>query len=77
MFQSDKVEEFKKSQKPSASLHAKFDSRTCKAVVGDHEWGHLQIDAVSHYLWELAQMTASGNFFIILTVYRMPYYLDR
>ena len=29
-------------------------------VVGDEEWGHLQIDAVSLYLLTLAQMTASG-----------------
>lgn len=61
MYQADKVEAFKKTQCPSSSLHAKFDSRTCKAVVGDYEWGHLQIDAVSLYLLALAQMTASGN----------------
>ncbi len=29
-------------------------------MVGDHEWGHLQIDAISIYLLILAQMTASG-----------------
>ena len=29
-------------------------------MVGDQEWGHLQIDAVSLYLLFLAQMTASG-----------------
>ena len=29
-------------------------------VVGDHEWGHLQIDAISLYLLVLAEMTASG-----------------
>nr|CDS23550.1 phosphorylase b kinase regulatory [Echinococcus granulosus] len=60
MYQADKVESFKKTQCASSSLHAKFDSRTCKAVVGDYEWGHLQIDAVSLYLLALAQMTASG-----------------
>uniref|UniRef100_A0A5K3EH76 Phosphorylase b kinase regulatory subunit n=1 Tax=Mesocestoides corti TaxID=53468 RepID=A0A5K3EH76_MESCO len=60
MYQSEKVENFKKTQLPCSSLHAKFDSRTCKAVVGDFEWGHLQIDAVSLYLLALAQMTASG-----------------
>lgn len=60
MYQSTKVESFKKTQLPSSSLHAKFDSRTCEAVVGDFEWGHLQIDAVSLYLLALAQMTASG-----------------
>ena len=61
MYQADKVEAFKKTQYSGSSLHAKFDSRTCRAVVGDHEWGHLQIDAVSLYLLALAQMTTSGN----------------
>lgn len=28
--------------------------------MGDTEWGHLQIDAISLYLLTLAQMTASG-----------------
>ncbi|VDN96538.1 unnamed protein product [Rodentolepis nana] len=60
MSQADKVESFKKTQFHGSSLHAKFDSRTCRAVVGDFEWGHLQIDAVSLYLLALAQMTASG-----------------
>ncbi|KAM7541396.1 hypothetical protein Aperf_G00000041995 [Anoplocephala perfoliata] len=60
MGQVDKLEDFKKTQLTGSSLHAKFDSRTCRAVVGDYEWGHLQIDAVSLYLLALAQMTASG-----------------
>jgi phosphorylase kinase alpha/beta subunit len=30
------------------------------AVVGDDEWGHLQLDATSLYLLMIAQMTASG-----------------
>ena len=33
---------------------------TCSSVVGDYEWGHLQIDATSLFLLVLAQMTASG-----------------
>ena len=28
--------------------------------MGDHDWGHLQIDATSLYLLALAQMTAAG-----------------
>uniref|UniRef100_A0A667ZLG9 Phosphorylase b kinase regulatory subunit n=1 Tax=Myripristis murdjan TaxID=586833 RepID=A0A667ZLG9_9TELE len=32
----------------------------CTAVVGDAEWGHLQVDATSLFLLFLAQMTASG-----------------
>ena len=33
---------------------------TCSTVVGDNEWGHLQIDASSLYLLTLAQMIAGG-----------------
>jgi len=61
MQQKDKVEQFKVSQNPLHSLHAKYSSVTGQTVVGDNEWGHLQIDAISLYLLILAQMTASGN----------------
>lgn len=60
MLQIKKVERFKYTLDPRDSLHAKYSSRTCQAVVGDTEWGHLQIDATSIYLLCLAQMTASG-----------------
>ncbi|XP_034945410.1 probable phosphorylase b kinase regulatory subunit alpha isoform X2 [Chelonus insularis] len=60
MQQKEKVEKFKITQNPLDSLHAKYSSATGQTVVGDNEWGHLQIDAVSLYLLVLAQMTASG-----------------
>ncbi|BFG00461.1 probable phosphorylase b kinase regulatory subunit alpha [Drosophila madeirensis] len=60
MNQKDKVEKFKMTQSPYDSLHAKYSSKNGLPVVGDGEWGHLQIDAVSLYLLILAQMTASG-----------------
>ncbi|XP_050302994.1 probable phosphorylase b kinase regulatory subunit alpha isoform X1 [Anthonomus grandis grandis] len=60
MQQKDKVERFKQTQNPLDSLHAKYCSETGQIVVGDNEWGHLQIDAISLYLLILAQMTASG-----------------
>lgn len=60
MRQKDKVEKFKQTQNPADSLHAKYSSQTTATVVGDHEWGHLQLDATSLYLLILAQMTASG-----------------
>ncbi|XP_026846594.1 probable phosphorylase b kinase regulatory subunit alpha isoform X6 [Drosophila persimilis] len=60
MNQKDKVEKFKMTQSPCDSLHAKYSSKNGLPVVGDNEWGHLQIDAVSLYLLILAQMTASG-----------------
>ncbi|XP_067642162.1 probable phosphorylase b kinase regulatory subunit alpha isoform X7 [Eurosta solidaginis] len=60
MNQKDKVERFKMTQNPLDSLHAKYSSKNGQPVVGDAEWGHLQIDAVSLYLLILAQMTASG-----------------
>jgi phosphorylase kinase alpha/beta subunit len=60
MRQRDKLERFKTTQSPLDAIHAKFSSETGQAVVGDSDWGHLQIDAVSLYLLTLAQMTASG-----------------
>ncbi|XP_069129417.1 probable phosphorylase b kinase regulatory subunit alpha isoform X5 [Argopecten irradians] len=60
MMQVDKLEKFKYTQSPKDALHAKYSSKTGKPVVGDDEWGHLQIDATSLYILTLAQMTASG-----------------
>lgn len=59
--QLDKVEKFKYSRSTKDSLHAKYNTRTCATVVGDHQWGHLQVDATSLFLLFLAQMTASGK----------------
>lgn len=58
--QKEKVEKFKETQAPSDCLHAKYSSSNMLTVVGDNEWGHLQLDATSLYLLLLAQMTASG-----------------
>lgn len=60
MRQSAKVEKFKHSQDPMDALHAKYDTHSGDVVVGDHEWGHLQLDATSLFLLMLAQMIASG-----------------
>ncbi|KAG5344276.1 KPBA kinase, partial [Acromyrmex heyeri] len=60
MQQKEKVEKFKSTQNPHDALHAKYSSTNGQSVVGDTEWGHLQIDAISLYLLILAQMTASG-----------------
>lgn len=60
MKQADKVERFKSDQSAKNALHAKYDTQSGDAVVGDDEWGHLQLDATSLYLLMLAQMTASG-----------------
>ncbi len=60
MRQAPKVEKFKQFQNPMDALHAKYDTKTGACVVGDHEWGHLQLDATSLFLLMLAQMTASG-----------------
>lgn len=58
--QREKVELFKRSQSPSDSLHAKYNTSSGQVCVGDGEWGHLQIDATSLFLLALAQMTAAG-----------------
>ncbi|MGF1535279.1 MAG: glycoside hydrolase family 15 protein [Elainellaceae cyanobacterium] len=60
MKQASKVERFKVTQAPIDSLHAKYHPLSADPVVGDDEWGHLQIDATSIYLLMLAQMIASG-----------------
>ncbi|MCL7744066.1 glycoside hydrolase family 15 protein [Guyparkeria hydrothermalis] len=60
MRQSDRVERFKHSLDPIDALHAKYDTATGEAVVGDEDWGHLQLDATSLFLLMLIQMTAGG-----------------
>ncbi len=60
MRQTPKVEKFKHTQDPLDALHAKYNTQTGEVVVGDKEWGHLQLDATSLFLLMLAQMTASG-----------------
>nr|XP_046174739.1 phosphorylase b kinase regulatory subunit alpha, skeletal muscle isoform isoform X1 [Oncorhynchus gorbuscha] len=60
MRQLDKVEKFKYTKGTMDCLHAKYNTRTCATVVGDDQWGHLQVDATSLFLLFLAQMTASG-----------------
>ena len=60
MRQAGKVERFKSSLDPGDALHAKYDSRTGEPVVADHAWGHLQLDATSLYLLQLAQLTRGG-----------------
>jgi phosphorylase kinase alpha/beta subunit len=60
MKQSTKVERFKHTQNPLDALHAKYDTHTGAPVVGDEEWGHLQLDATGIFLLMLAQMSASG-----------------
>lgn len=87
--QADKVERFKETQLPGDALHAKYCQRDLSVVVGDHEWGHLQLDATGLYVLALAQMTASGLkivydldevafvqnlVFYISTAYRTPDY---
>ena len=58
--QADKVERFKQTQSPLDALHAKYSTHSGDVVVGDDEWGHLQLDATSLFILILAQMTASG-----------------
>jgi hypothetical protein len=60
MRQSAKVEQFKQTQSLEHALHAKYNTNTGDTVVGDFEWGHLQLDATSIFLLMLAQMTTAG-----------------
>ena len=58
--QAEKVERFKHSLDPLDALHAKYDSCLGTPVVPDDGWGHLQLDATSLFLLQLAQLTRSG-----------------
>jgi phosphorylase kinase alpha/beta subunit len=60
MRQSHHVEAFKYSLNPIDALHAKYGTHTGLPVVGDDEWGHLQLDATSLFVLMMAQMIASG-----------------
>ncbi len=82
MRQSDKVEDFKKTQSLLDALHAKYNTHTGDVVVGDDDWGHLQIDATALYLLILAQMTTSGLHIIytideVNFVQNLVYYIGR
>ena len=56
MGQRDKVEKFKSSFCRRDALHAKYSGDTGDSVVGDEDWGHLQIDATALYILTLAQV---------------------
>ncbi|XP_029313408.1 phosphorylase b kinase regulatory subunit alpha, liver isoform isoform X4 [Cottoperca gobio] len=81
MRQVAKVEKFKHTQSTTDCLHAKYDTPTCATVVGDDQWGHLQVDATSIYLLMLAQMTASGlriisNLDEVAFIQNMVFYIE-
>ena len=44
------MEKFKRSFNSRDSLHAKYSSCTGQTVVGDSEWGHLQIGKECKYI---------------------------
>lgn len=82
MKQSAKVERFKVTQAIEDALHAKYSTATGDTVVGDAQWGHLQLDATSLFLLMLAQMTGSGLRMIDNTdeinfVQNLIYYISR
>lgn len=82
MRQAAKVERFKESQSLLDALHAKYNTSTGDVVVGDDEWGHLQLDATSLFLLMLAQMTASGLHIIytideVHFIQNLVYYIGR
>ncbi len=82
MRQSLKVEKFKYTQSPLDALHAKYSTTTGDEVVGDEDWGHLQLDATSLYILMLAQMTSSGLAIVyaideVNFVQNLVYYIGR
>lgn len=82
MRQASKVEKFKDNQNLGNSLHAKYNTDTGFPVVGDYDWGHLQIDATSIFLLFLAQMTASGLQIVytmdeVCLIQNLVFYIER
>ncbi len=82
MRQSHKVERFKHTQSPMDALHAKYDTARGEPVVGDGEWGHLQIDATAIFVLILAQMSRGGLKIIqhpaeVAFVQNLVYYLAK
>ncbi|KAH6595981.1 hypothetical protein BASA50_005454 [Batrachochytrium salamandrivorans] len=82
MRQADKVELFKNTQALEHALHAKYNTSNGSTVVGDREWGHLQIDATSIFVLMLAQMTSSGLHIIFTIdevhfVQNLVFYIER
>ena len=49
--QRHKIEQFKENPSPLNSVHAKFGYKTGLPVVGDSEWGHLQVSSACHCLF--------------------------
>jgi phosphorylase kinase alpha/beta subunit len=82
MRQAPKVEKFKYSQSPLDALHAKYSTTSGLEVVGDDEWGHLQLDATSLFVLTLGQMTSAGLVIIysideVNFVQNLVYYIGR
>ncbi|NND05247.1 MAG: glycosyl hydrolase family 15, partial [Saprospiraceae bacterium] len=82
MQQADKVERFKNTLDLHDALHAKYDTSTGNTVVGDHDWGHLQIDATSIFLLMMTQMISSGLSIIesaaeVDFIQNLIYYIER
>ncbi|WP_372525897.1 glycoside hydrolase family 15 protein [Piscinibacter sp.] len=82
MKQAAKVERFKHTQDPLDALHAKYDTARGEPVVGDSEWGHLQIDATAIFVLQLAQMSAAGLHIVeqpdeVAFVQNLVYYLAK
>lgn len=45
MVHTGKIERFKHTQSAQDSIHAKYSTVTKQPVVGDNDWGHLQVNA--------------------------------
>tara|TARA_B100001093_G_scaffold519644_1_gene609629 strand:+ start:3873 stop:7058 length:3186 start_codon:yes stop_codon:yes gene_type:complete len=82
MRQAAKVERFKYSLDPLDALHAKYNSASGDEVVADDGWGHLQLDATSLFLLQLAQLSRGGlavirNRHEVAFIQNLVYYVSR
>ncbi|MDA9682181.1 glycoside hydrolase family 15 protein [bacterium] len=82
MRQASKVERFKYSLDPLDALHAKYNSANGDQVVADDGWGHLQLDATSLFLLQVAQLSRGGiavirNRHEVAFIQNLVYYVAR
>jgi hypothetical protein len=62
--------------------NSRYNTATGDTVVGDREWGHLQIDATSLFLIMLAQMTTAGTLIVqsldeVDFIQNLAFYIER
>ena len=80
--QTSKINNFLAQSLPKYAIHAKFSSDDFSEVVGDEDWGHLQLDSISLYLILLARLYIEGIYVILsedefILVQSLVFYIEK